>query len=490
MRTILVLMDSLNRHKLKIYNNNSEVHTPNIDKFSKECMIFDNHFIGSAPCMPARRDIFTGRMNFLERNWGGIEPFDVTLPNVLRNNSIFTHIVTDHTHYFELGGENYVQMFNTWDYQRGQEFDTWISKVTQPNIADKNRYGKAHPQYELNRSKFKREEDFPTPRTFKSACGWIEENKEEDDFFLMVEAFDPHEPFDCPKEYLEIYENEYIGPEFNWSSYDTVTEPESAVKHLNNTYSATLTMADKWFGKFINTLKENNMFDDTLIIFTTDHGHLLGEHGWTGKNVMHVYNELAHIPLMIHLPNSRHKGKRISAITQNIDLMPTILEFCSVSIPKSVKGYSLLPLMNKEKDKIRNAALYGWFGRAVNIYDGKYTYFRAPKDVDNKPCYNYCCIPTSLWTYLGTENPKAIDMGRFLPYIDYPVYKIPANDKAIMGSVEPVLENLLFDIETDYEQLKPLHDEEVERYMKKLLIEEMEYAQSPKEQYERLGLNN
>ena len=102
MRTVLILMDTLNRRYLKTYDKNARGITPNIDKFAEESVIFENHFIGSAPCMPARRDIFTGRMQFLERGWGGIEPFDITLPEMLRKHKIFTHITTDHTHYFEL----------------------------------------------------------------------------------------------------------------------------------------------------------------------------------------------------------------------------------------------------------------------------------------------------------------------------------------------------------------------------------------------------
>ena len=119
MKTILVLIDSLTRHMLKIYNKDTFTKTPNIDWLASNSLIFDNHWLGSAPCMPARRDILTGRLNFLDRNWGGIEPFDVTLPTLLRAKEVFSHIITDHYHYFEIGGENYCQQFNTWNFIRG-----------------------------------------------------------------------------------------------------------------------------------------------------------------------------------------------------------------------------------------------------------------------------------------------------------------------------------------------------------------------------------
>ena len=108
MRTVLVLMDTLRREALSCYNPETIVKTPNIDVFAKEATVFDQHWIGSAPCMPARRDILTGRLNFLERSWGPIEPFDITLPKVLRDHDVYTHITTDHCHYMRTGGEGYL----------------------------------------------------------------------------------------------------------------------------------------------------------------------------------------------------------------------------------------------------------------------------------------------------------------------------------------------------------------------------------------------
>ncbi|MEF2877171.1 MAG: sulfatase [Blautia sp.] len=487
MRTVLILMDTLNRRYLKTYDKNARGITPNIDKFAEESVIFENHFIGSAPCMPARRDIFTGRMQFLERGWGGIEPFDITLPEMLRKHKIFTHITTDHTHYFEIGGENYCQLFDTWDYHRGQEFDTWVSKIRKPQI-DREAYGKKSSQYLLNKTRFLTEADYPTPKTFRSACQWAEENAECDDFFLMVESFDPHEPFDTPKEYLELYEKKYKGREFNWPSYEPVTEPAEAVKHLENCYLATMTMADRWLGKFIESLKKNNLYEDTLIILTTDHGHMLGEHGYTGKNFMHAYNELAHIPLMIKFPQNKFGKKRVTELTQNIDLMPTILGHHKCKIPDTVKGINLSELLQGNV-KPREQVIYGWFGRAVNVYDGRYTYFRSPQNEKNQPCYQYFAMPSTVWRYFGNDYAQDLEMGRFLPYTDYPVYRLHVKrPEDYSGDISYVKKSLLFDIKSDYKQQIPIENPELEKEMCMKLIRGMKEAQSPKEQYERLGL--
>lgn len=495
MRTILVLLDSLNRRMLNIYNEGSWVKTPNMDRLADMSVTFDNNWVGSAPCMPARRDIFTGRLNFLERNWGPVEPFDITLPAVLRKNKIYTHMVTDHYHYFRPGGENYCQQFDTWDFERGQESDPWASQAEPPRLPEKY-YGKIKGQYELNRVKFKREEDYSTPRVFMNACRWLEENKDANDFFLTVEAFDPHEPFDCPREYLDMYNDDYDGPRFDWPTYGPVKEPPEAIEHLRKRYAGTLTMADRWLGKMMDVIDRNDMWEDTLLILTTDHGLLLGEHGLAGKNLMHMYNELSHLPLMIHLPGGKKAGERENAITQNIDLMPTILDYFGIEIPERVHGHSLRGLLEGTVDKVRDAAIYGYHGMAVNITDGHYTYFRAPAHEDNYPCNIYAAVPTTLHGFLGTDAPDKIEMGRYLKYTDYPVYKIPMafkgrkydNVRYVYESLKYVSDTLLFDIEKDYGQNQPLHDKETEEAMIKKLVKEMADADSPKEQYERLGI--
>ena len=488
MRTILVLMDTVNLRYLDFYQKNATGITPNLSAFARECVVYDRHWIGSAPCMPARRDIFTGRTQFLERGWGGIEPFDTPFPQILRRSNVVTHMITDHTHYFEMGGENYCQQFDTWEYLRGQEFDAWISKVNKPAIPDT--YGRQSVQYALNKTRFTEEAEYPTPKTFRAACRWAEENRNSDDFFLMVESFDPHEPFDTPKEYRDLYNDCYDGKDFFWPSYAPVTEPPEAVAHLEKCYLATLTMVDRWFGKFMESLKQNGLYDDTMILFTTDHGHMLGEHGFTGKNFMHAYNELAHIPLLIRLPQAEHAGEHVQTLTQNIDLMPTILERHGCKVPATVKGRSLLKTLAGSVAP-REQVVYGWFGRAVNVFDGAYTYFRAPKSKGNEPLYIYCGVPSTIWRYYTEEYADHIEMGRYLPYTHYPVYRIPPlNNDDISGDIGFVSLNALYDFQQDYIQQHPLMDAALERRMIQKLIAGMEEAQSPDEQYERLGLEN
>lgn len=480
----MVLLDSLNRDYLSAFNPSAWAKTPAITSFASESVCFDNHWICSAPCMPARRDLFTGREGFLERGWGPLEPFDCTLMQCLRANGIFCHMETDHYHYAELGGEGYMQAFDTWNLERGQEADPWVSRVKAPLIPP--HYGRMRPQYLLNRSTFTREEQYPTPLTFQHAISWLEDNKGEDDFFLMVEGFDPHEPFDCPQSYLDLYGDDYEGKSYYWPEYAPVSEPDDAQKHIKTCYAGTLSMADHWLGRFIEKMKSLGMYEDTLIIFTTDHGHLLGEHGLLAKNYMHQYQELAHIPLCIHMPGGEGKGRRVSALTNALDIMPSILTHHGIAIPASVKGKSLLSLAKGKSEVLHDYVLYGTFGKAVNVTDGHYTYYRAPKDLSNLPLYQYTASPTTFRHYLGNREALAIEMGRFLPYTDYPVMRIPVQTGA--KALEFVSHTELYDIKKDREESHPLFDSTLEKRMECLLTRAMTEMDAPVEQFERLGL--
>jgi arylsulfatase A-like enzyme len=484
MKTIVILSDSLNRHYLPMYSNEWVI-APNLARFAERAVIFDNHWIGSAPCMPARRDMLTGRLNFLEREWGGLEPFDIPFPHLLRDQAdVFCHMETDHYHYFHVGGENYHMPFNTWALHRGQESDTFVSRVSSPE--EPEHLGKWRAQYAKNQLAFKTEADFSTPQTFQGAIDWLKANEGADNYLLWVEVFDPHEPFDCPQEYLDLYGDDWDGPLYNWSGYDKVDEDSEATRHLRKQYAATLTMMDAWFGKLLDELKRQNAFEDTLIIVTTDHGHLLGERGLTGKNAWHCWNELAHIPLMVHLPGDAHAGEHRAQLTQNIDIMPTLCDYYNVPIDHPIHGESWKPILETKAQARRKAALYGWYGQTVNVTDGRYTYFRAPVTEENQPLYRYFLTPGS-FSFRDVCPLSFYDeaqLGLWLPYTDYPVIRARAHKRRSPDWAD----TRLYDIRRDYAQTQDLAGTELEIEYAVLLVETMQAMDAPPEQFERLGL--
>ena len=218
------------------------------------------------------------------------------------------------------------------------------------------------------------------------------------------------------------------------------------------------------------------------------------------KNYMPCYNEIFHIPLMISLPGMT-ETTRCSALTQNIDLMPTVLDFHGADASgcwHPLHGKSLLPLIRGEETAVRETVIYGMYGRQVNICDGRYTYFRAPAREDNAPLNLYTAMPSTIWSYWDYDritDLSKIEAGPFLSYTKYPVFRIPHSVTNMKGGTQDFRRrygtagsDLLFDLAQDPGQEHPLHDPELEALMCRKLVAAMKGHDSPPEQFTRLGL--
>ncbi len=131
MKAIMLMFDSLNKRLLSAYGSDRAI-TPNFQRLKERTVRFDNFYVGSMPCMPARRELHTGRYNFLHRGWSPLEPFDDSVPEILKKNGIHTHLVTDHKHYWRDGGATYHSRYSTYEFIRGQEGDAWKGVVDKP----------------------------------------------------------------------------------------------------------------------------------------------------------------------------------------------------------------------------------------------------------------------------------------------------------------------------------------------------------------------
>jgi arylsulfatase A-like enzyme len=152
-----------------------------------------------------------------------------------------------------------------------------------------------------------------------------------------------------------------------------VVENPDEIAELRANYAALVAMCDHYLGRLLDYMDQHDLWRDTALIMTTDHGFMLSEHDWWGKNRMPFYDEIAHIPLMIYHPDhAAQGGQHRSGLTQTIDLMPTILELFGQPVPGEVQGRSILPMLAGEA-RIRDAAVYGIFGGATNVTDGRYT---------------------------------------------------------------------------------------------------------------------
>ncbi len=486
MKAIMVMFDSLNRRMMKPYGCNW-VHTPNFDRLARRSVTFENAYIGSMPCMPARRELHTGRYNFLHRSWGPLEPFDDSMPQILHENGIHTHLVTDHQHYWEDGGATYHNRYSTYEFVRGQEGDRWKGIVDAPDISDKEPSLKsvAFQQDQINRSYIQEEAAMPQAQTFALGLDFIRTNQAADNWYLQIETFDPHEPFFTQEQWKELYPHDYTGPPFDWPPYERVSQPPEQVEHIRYEYAALMSMCDHYLGKVLDIMDAYNLWQDTMLIVNTDHGFLLGEHDWWAKIRMPWYNELANIPLFIWDPRSAKANERRHSLVQTIDLPATVLDYFDIAPPPDMQGRPLRQTIADDAS-VREAALYGVHGGHVNVTDGRYVYMRAAETTANEPLYNYTLMPSHMRHLFTVDELKSIEL-----HAPFDFTKGCQTMKIKTASHPwrfPVFETLLYDLETDVEQEQPLQNEAVEQAMIDQMIDLMRANDAPVEQYQRLGL--
>lgn len=484
MKAIVVMFDSLNGHMLPPYGG-TLVKAPNFERLASRSVTFDKSFVGSMPCMPARRDFHTGRYNFLHRSWGPLEPFDDSMPEMLKQNGIYTHLVTDHQHYFEDGGASYHTRYSSWEFFRGQEGDLWKGQVAEPEIphAIQPHNRPMWRQDWINRSHMPTEQDQPQTRTFDAGLDFMRTNAADDNWFLQIETFDPHEPFFTQQRYKDLYPHDYDGPHFDWPAYAPANESSETIEHVRREYAALVSMCDHSLGRVLDLMDELDLWKDTMLIVCTDHGFLLGEHGYWAKNYMPWYNEIANTPLFVWDPRTGQCGDRSDALVQFIDFAPTLLDFFGLEPSPNMIGKTL-PALMRDDQAGRQAVLFGSFGAHVNATDGRYVYMRAPASAANGPAFEYTLMPTRIWGHFSIDDLALATLAPPLAFTKgVPTLRVPWTARFPLEE----LRTMLFDTELDPKQTNPLDSDDAEQRMATLMQELMAGADAPPEQYSRLG---
>ena len=488
MKAIMVMFDSLNRHMLPPYGCDW-VHAPNFSRLAEHTVRFTRSYVGSMPCMPARRELHTGRYNFLHRSWGPIEPFDDSMPAILSENGVYAHLVTDHYHYWEDGGATYHPRYSSFEIFRGQESDLWRPAVKDPPMPE--HLGQMRRPDQANRQFMDRESRQPQTRTFQAGLDFMQENHDADNWFLQIETFDPHEPYYVMRHYRDLYPDGYEGPRFDWPGYGPVTETPEQVAHCRNMNAALVTMCDRNLGRVLDKMDALDLWEDTLLIVNTDHGFLLGEHDLWAKCSMPFYEEISHTPLFIWDPRCRCKGETRDSLVQTIDLAPTLLEFFGIERPPSMQGTPLRDTIARDVP-VREAALFGIHGGHVNVTDGRYVYMRAPVSPENGPLYNYTYMPAHMRGLFSIEEFNGVTLAEPFTFTKgCRVMKIPAKGNAAAPGDHRNAHKfgtMLFDLENDPKQQNPLRDQAIEQRMIQQMVSLMRWNDAPPEQFERLGL--
>ena len=486
MKAVMLMFDSLNRHMLPPYNPDTWVHAPNFRRLAERCGTFEKSYVGSMPCMPARRDFHTGRPNFLHTSWGPLEPYDDSVVQMLSREGIYTHLASDHYHYWEDGGATYHGRYDSWQFFRGQEGDPHIGQVADPPVPE-NVNGKGRRPDWVNRQHQRLEREQPQGQTIEAGLDFLDRNHGEDDWFLQVECFDPHEPFVSNPHYQDLYpspDDAADVPLFDWPPYDEVTEDPEVVEQARRNYAALMSKCDKSLGQILDKMDEHDLWDETMFILWTDHGYMLGEHNCWAKNWMPLYEEVCHTPFFIWDP--RHPeiaGTRRSALVQpSIDLGPTLLGYFGLEPTDRMLGADLEPVIAAD-EAVHEAVIFGYHGNRVNITDGRHVYLRHWTTTDNGPCYRYTLMPVNMRGFVNAEEAELAGPFSFTQGLQ--LLKFGRD-----GSGEPLEDpdHLLFDVESDPDQTQPLEDPEIESRLADRMKALMEAADAPPEQFVRMGL--
>jgi len=395
---ILILFSDQHSKNVTGYEGHSDVITPNLDKLASESFVFDRAYCTTGICAPARSSLMTG---IYPRTLGILSNSEdtnvmkevVSLPSILKAQGYKTYAFGKrHTkssidegwdvkksHLCNESEDNYVTWIENQGF--GKEFaKDWAAEFGKPSTC-------SHEKGKISTADLgTRVSELPEGYTMEAYTAMntiemIKEHKDSDQPFLCWATFyRPHQPYTPLKKYMEMYNVSDWGigtknqgsikkptsfyepteklPPFLQSqrnggnkvwNMDKAFENEQLWRNYIGAYYALVTELDFYIGEIINSLEKSGMKDETIIIYSSDHGDFVGNHGMVEKAAMghNVYEDILNIPLIIHYPGQSKGSKKYELVSQ-VDILPTILEMAGVEMPllkHKVQGKSLHNLM-------------------------------------------------------------------------------------------------------------------------------------------------
>ncbi|MHC1713240.1 MAG: sulfatase [Solidesulfovibrio sp.] len=444
---LFIMLDTLQFNYLGCYGN-ARVKTPNLDRFARNGFLFENAYSEGLPTVPVRRAIMSGRFTLPFGGWQPLSHEDTTLADILWGRQVQTALVYD-TPPMRLPKYGYSRGFDYVRFCPGHELDhTTYQKVpldpglkaqdyTSPSMVY-NKQGEVIDDAskalleEIDcflrlRQEWRSEEDNYVSVVANEAMDWLSRKRiKTRPFLLWVDSFDPHEPWDPPS----VWEKKPCPFNPEWEGNPIILAPwtpvegritEAECEHIRALYAENIELVDKKIGQILDTVRDQGLWDETLIVITSDHGQPMGEgehgHGIMRKCRPWPYEELVHVPLLIHAPGLEG-GKRIKGFVQNVDIAPTILDALGVIEEGStdggygfpvydwsdMQGKSLLPLMKGESDKIRDFAIAGYYGMSWSIITEDYSFIHWIKkeasqlDYTNKDVAEELAEKEEMWS--------------------------------------------------------------------------------------------
>jgi len=370
------------------------VDTPSIDRLAAEGVRFDRLRSEALPTVCARRSMFTGRRVFPWADepthkgmyihlpgWRPLPEEDVTVAEHLSSQGYVCSMVADVYHLMK-PCQNFHRGFQSFQWVRGQEYDQWhsqplpegyLERFIKPGTEMAARRNRVLVQYLRNQMFRSADDEFQAARTFRAAIEWLERNHSHEHFFLYVDSFDPHEPWEAPDEFVERYDPNYQGPDLiygNMYRREDLTAEEH--HHLRARYAAECSMVDFWVGQLLSTVDRLGLRDNTLIILLSDHGKIIGEFNRYGMPPQNTGLELNAVPCIVRHPSGEHAGSRFSGWVYNTDITVTMLELLGVPNKEKTDGRNVWPAIGADEE-FRDYAVVG-HGQMVSCWEGDWLY--------------------------------------------------------------------------------------------------------------------
>lgn len=391
---LLIQVDELAPHFLRSYGNKVAI-TPTLDALAARSVVFENSYCNYPLCSPSRASMHTGRLPFDIQQWDNGAEFHADLPtfaHYLKQAGYSTtlcgkmHFIgPDQYHGYEerLTTDIYPSDFSwtpDWRFPVRKGGGVRVSNVVDSGFALRNM-----------------QQDFDEEVGFNGVRKIYDLARDPDDrpFLLTVSYTQPHPPFVAPKKYWDLYEGVEIDqPRVPPISYENLDEFDKA-KHLahgthlydlneertqasRRAYYAMISYIDELVGDLLRALSETGLEENTVIIFTSDHGEMLGERGMWMKDCF--YDPSVRIPLMVAAPNIGPSN--CDAVVSLVDLMPTLLDFAGVELPVATgqNGNSLVSLMRGDAQDWKNEAIVEFAGGGYPapsrmVRQGRYKYW-------------------------------------------------------------------------------------------------------------------
>ncbi|MEP0418039.1 MAG: sulfatase [Cyclobacteriaceae bacterium] len=398
---LLILVDDF-RPAIGAYGD-SFAHTPAMDAFAKEAMLFENAYTQQAVCAPSRNTLLTGMRpdglgiydlgTFFRTN----APNLVTLPQIFKNNGYVT-----------------AGMGKVYHTAHGNSNDTlswsiphWTPDSIMAQRKPINNGDTVNLQLDAARINGNRIPWYQYPSDLvhpdilvtENALDCIEKYKDQP-FFLTVGLRKPHLPFNAPKKYWDIYDGELIKipdtsgikdvPVYAPSSWGELRKyhkmpksgpmPEEHTKPLIHGYYACTSMIDDQIGRLLNGLKEQKLYNNTIVIIWGDHGYKLGEYGdWCKHSNFEIDTR---VPLMVRVPGLSNGGSRTESIVETVDIYPTLAEAAGIVLPDHLQGDSFLQTVSNPTIDSQNVAFSQYrrtsdgrrlMGRSMRTREWRYT---------------------------------------------------------------------------------------------------------------------